>query len=107
MRIRWSRYCSEVTAEVKGVTNAAEITWASAWVTTRTSRAYWAPTATVADLADDAEGNASTLPAMPTTRMVSRAMPKVRQNCLRVSRKPRPTAPKTPTGSSISAGTGR
>ena len=34
-------------------------------------------------------------------------MPKVRQNCLRVSRKPRPMAPKTPTGSSISAGTGR
>ena len=52
-------------------------------------------------------GKASTLAAMPTTRIVSSAMPKVRQNCLRVSRKPRPIAPKIPTGSSISAGTGR
>ena len=38
---------------------------------------------------------------------VSSAMPKVRQNCRRVRRKPRPSAPMTPTGSSISAGTGR
>ena len=34
-------------------------------------------------------------------------MPKVRQNDLRVSWKPRPSAPKTPMGSSIRAGTGR
>ena len=45
--------------------------------------------------------------AMLTTTRVSSAMPKVRQNCLRVSAKPRPSAPKIPTGSSISAGTGR
>ena len=34
-------------------------------------------------------------------------MPNVRQNCRRVSRKPRPIAAKTPIRSIISAGTGR
>ena len=37
LRIRWSRYCSEVTAEVKGVANAAETTCASDWLTIRIS----------------------------------------------------------------------
>ena len=50
---------------------------------------------------------ASIEPATCAMTTVSSAIPKVRQNCRRVSRKPRPMAPSTPTCSSISAGTGR
>ncbi len=110
LRIRWSRYCSEVTAVVNGATKAADTTEVNALgededqqrrtaAPSRRRASRW-PTSEIGQRQHRRRRRC----AMTT---VSSAMPKVRQNCRRVSRKPRPIAPMTPTGSSMSAGTGR